>query len=119
MVGNARLSQLRNYGRDMVLKPVHLIGIVSSIMLCLSDIMFLRAKEIIFSVCSLWVIILNGLASDFEVFLLSRDFKESLAGVVLSPDLVMCIELFYPRVASTLLLIRLLMFLLTVLLHSV
>jgi hypothetical protein len=119
MVGNARLSQPRNYGGDMVLESVHPIGIVSSITLCLSDIVFLRAKEILFSVCSSWVVILNGLASDFEVFLLSRDFKESLAGMVLSPDLVMCIELFYPRVASALLLIRLLMFLLTVLLHSV
>jgi len=52
MVGNAYLSQLRNYGRDMVLEPVYLIGIVSSITLYLSDIVFLRAKEIIFSVCS-------------------------------------------------------------------
>jgi hypothetical protein len=103
----------------MVLESVHPIGIVSSITLCLSDIVFLRAKEILFSVYSSWVVILNGLVSDFEVFLLSRDFKESLAGMVLSPDLIMCIELFYPRVASALLLIRLLMFLLTVLLHSV
>jgi hypothetical protein len=59
------------------------------------------------------------LASNFEVSLLGRDFKESLARIVLGLDLILDMDLFFPRVASMFLLIYLLIVLLTIFLYSV
>jgi hypothetical protein len=119
MVGNACLSQPRNNGRDMVVETMYSISILRSIVLCLSDVVFLQAKKVVLLICLLLLTTPYVLASNFEVSLPGRDFEESLARMVLGPDLILGMDLFFPRVAPTFLLIHPLMVLLTVFLHSV
>jgi hypothetical protein len=119
MVGNAYLSQPQNNSRDMVVESMYSISILRSIMLCLSNIVFLQAKKVVLLVCLLLPTTPYVLASNFEVSLLGRDFEEPLARMVLSLNLILGMDLFFPRVTPTFLLIHLLMFLLTVFLHSV
>jgi hypothetical protein len=119
MVGNACLSQLRNNGRDMVVESMYSISILRSIVLCLSNVVFLQAKKVVLLVCLLLPTTPYVLASNFEVSLPGRDFEEPLARMVLGPNLILGMDLFFPRVTPTFLLIHPLMFLLTVFLHSV
>jgi hypothetical protein len=46
MVDDPCLSQLRDYGRDMVVEPMYSLSILSSIALYLLDIVRLFTKEI-------------------------------------------------------------------------
>ena len=46
IVDDPYLSQLRDYGRDIVVEPMHLLSILSSIAFCLLDIVRLFTKEI-------------------------------------------------------------------------
>jgi hypothetical protein len=46
MVDDPCLSQLRDYGRDMIVEPMHSLSILSSIAFCLLDIVRLFMKEI-------------------------------------------------------------------------
>jgi hypothetical protein len=56
---------------------------------------------------------------NFEVSLLGRGFEEPLARMILGPDLVLRMRLFFPRITSALLFIYPAMLLLTVLTHPV
>jgi hypothetical protein len=47
MISNPYLSQLRNYSRDIVVEPVYLVSILSSIIFCLLDIISLCLEKVI------------------------------------------------------------------------
>lgn len=88
MVSDTCLSQPRNHGGDMVLESVYSIRIVSGIALCLLDIVLLGAEKLMLlgklSLC----ISFSSLRRYFEISLPCSNFEESLASVILCPDLV-------------------------------
>lgn len=102
----------------MVVKPMYSVRIVSSIALCLLDVVFLGAEKLMLlgrlplGDCTLI------LTCHFEVFLPAVDLKESLTRTVLSPDLVTRMELFRTNIPSPLLLIHPSMFLLAMFPHQ-
>jgi hypothetical protein len=102
----------------MVVEPAYSISIVVSIALCLLHVVLLDAEKLIFSGCLPLGAHYFVLVCYFEILLPAIDFEESLAGAVGSPDLVPRMKTFYTDIASTLLLVHLSMFLLTVLSHQ-
>jgi hypothetical protein len=48
MIGNACLSQPRNYSRDMVVEPAHSVSVLGSITFCLLDVSFLGVEELFY-----------------------------------------------------------------------
>jgi hypothetical protein len=85
MVYDPCLSQLRDYGGDMVVEPVHSVNILSSVTLCLSNVGFLRAKNSVLLSCLSLVISLGFLACYFKTWLLRYNLEEPLTCTVLGP----------------------------------
>jgi hypothetical protein len=88
IVDNPYLSQLGDYGRDMITKPTYLVGIVGSIELGLSSIIFLVAEKIMLIACLSLIISSYFSTYDFKVPLPRSDFEKSLIRMVLYPDLI-------------------------------
>lgn len=80
------------------------LAIVLAVSLCLSDVIFLGAKELTLSI-GLLCLNLFGLACYLEVLLLVRSLEESLIGVVLRPDHVTSMRLLRSNVSPSLLLV--------------
>jgi hypothetical protein len=51
VVENACISQPRDDGRDMVIKPEHSVNILNSVSFCCLDIVFLCQKKVVLSTC--------------------------------------------------------------------
>jgi hypothetical protein len=118
MISNACLSQPRNHSRDIVVEPVHSIGIVVGIILCLLNIVLLGTEELMLPGRLPLRIRYLVLICYLEILLLAINLEESLTSTVRYPNLIPCIESFRTDIASTLLLVRLSMFLLVVLSHQ-
>jgi hypothetical protein len=101
----------------MVVEPMHSIGMLSSFMLCLSNVVFLCTEKLVLLTCLSLVTSLGFLACYFEISLLRCNFEESLTCMVLSPDPVVRVGLFRSSIATTLLRINPTMLLSTVLPH--
>jgi hypothetical protein len=67
-------------------------SIVSSITLCLLDVILLGLEEFILLVCLLYTT-LHILASYFEISLLAHGFEESLVGMIFYLDLITHVDL--------------------------
>lgn len=105
MVGDTSLSQPRDHGGDMVVKSMYSIRVASSIALCLSDVIFLAAKEVVLPGCLSLVAPLCILSCHFEISLPRRNLEHPLTGVILCPNFVACMGLFQSGITATLLLI--------------
>ena len=101
----------------MVVESMHSIGMPSSFMLYLSNVVFLCAEKLVLLTCLSLVTSLCFLACYFEISLLRCNFEESLTYMVLSPDPVVRVGLFQSSIATTLLRINPTMLLSTVLPH--
>ena len=101
----------------MVVESMHSIGMPSSFMLYLSNVVFLCAEKLVLLTCLSLVTSLGFLACYFEISLPRYNFEESLTCMVLSPDPVVRIGLFQSSIATTLLQINPTMLLSTVLPH--
>ena len=51
MIGNIRLSQPRDHGRDMVVESEDLFGIVGSVKFCLLSVILLYTEELLYLGC--------------------------------------------------------------------
>jgi hypothetical protein len=118
MIGNACLSQPKNHSRDMVVEPVHSIGIVVGITLCLLNVVLLGAEELMLPGRLPLRIRYLVLICYLEILLPAVDLEESLTSTVECPNLIPYMESFRTDIASTLLLVRPSMFLLAVLSHQ-
>ena len=101
----------------MVVESMHSIGMPSSFMLYLSNVVFLCAEKLVLLTCLSLVTSLGFLACYFEISLPRYNFEESLTCIVLSLDPVVRVGLFQSSIATTLLRINLTMLLSTVLPH--
>jgi hypothetical protein len=101
----------------MVVEPMYSIGMLSSFMLYLSNIVFLYTEKLVLLTCLSLVTSLGFLVCYFEISLLRCNFKESLICIVLSLDPVIRVSLFRSSIATTLLRINLTMLLSIVLPH--
>ena len=101
----------------MVVESMHSIGMPSSFMLYLSNVVFLCAEKLVLLTCLSLVTSLGFLAYYFEISLPRCNFEESLTCMVLSPDPVVRVGLFQSSIATMLLRINLTMLLSTVLPH--
>jgi hypothetical protein len=86
VVGNACLSQLRNHIGDMVVEPVHSIGIFIGITLCLLDVVVLGAEELMLQGPLPLRIHYSVLICYLEILLLAVDLEESLTITVGCPN---------------------------------
>lgn len=102
----------------MVVEFMYSIGIVSSIALCLLDVFFLGAEEVMLLGCLSLGHCTSILACYFEVLLPAVKFEESLTRTILSPDPVLRMNLFRANIPSTLLLIHPSMLLLAMFPHQ-
>ena len=101
----------------MVVESMHSIGMPSSFMLYLSNVVFLYAEKLVRLTCLSPVTSLGFLACYFEISLPRYNFEESLTCMALSPDPVIRVGLFRSSIATTLLRINLTMLLSIVLPH--
>jgi hypothetical protein len=94
-------------------EAVYPVSIVDSVVFCLLDVVLLGLEEFTLLIRSLYAA-LYILASYFEISLLARSFKESLAGMMFYPDLITRMDLLRPDIAPSLLLVYLAVFLIAV-----
>ena len=85
---------------------------------CLLNIFFLCLEETMLLVLDMFFVDIKANCSDFKIPLLVCEFEKSLASTILCPHLIGCVKLLRARIASSLLLIDLAMFLLAVLSHQ-
>lgn len=118
MVGDACLSHPRDYGGDMVIEAMYSIRVVGSIALCLLDVVFLGAEELMLleylppGDCT------PTLACHFEVLLPTIDLEESPTRTTLSSYVITRMKLLCANIPFPLFLIHTSMFLLAMCLHQ-
>ena len=115
MFDNTYLSKLEHYSRSIVVETLDDIYSFSKIGYSLLNIFLLYLEEKILLVLDMFFINIKANCSDFKIPLLGYKLEKSLAGTILYLYLISYVKLLRARIASSLLLINLAMFLLAVL----
>jgi hypothetical protein len=72
----------------MVVEPIYLVSVLSSIIFCLLDIVSLYLEKVIFLRYLPLTILCYILIGYFKILLPLSDFKKSLVSMILYPDLI-------------------------------
>jgi hypothetical protein len=72
----------------MVVEPIYSVSVLSSIILCLLDVISLYLEKVIFLRCLPLAILYYILIGYFKILLPLSDFEKSLVSIILYPDLV-------------------------------
>lgn len=118
MFDNAYLSKLGHYSRSIVSEALDDVCSFYKIGRYLLNIFLLCLEEKMLLILDVLFISTRANYSDFKILLLSCDFEKSLIGTIRCLYLISYVKLFRARIATSLLLIDLAMFLLIVFLYQ-